>query len=157
MHRLSSLTWLRGLLVAGLLAVATAPGAMAADKDAGAVATDDSLYRALGEMDGITKIVAITVDNWLADDRIKDDFDNINLDRLRERLVDQFCLISGGPCHYPGRDMYASHKGLHLDTAKFNAVAEDVQDAMDKVGIPFAVQNRLVALLAAMQRDVVTK
>ncbi|HEY4136018.1 MAG TPA: group 1 truncated hemoglobin [Alphaproteobacteria bacterium] len=137
-----------GLLVAGFLAVASSHAAKA---------DDDSLYRALGEKDGIAKIVSISVDKWLVDERIKDDVDNINLDRFRSRLTDQFCEITGGPCHYPGRDMYAAHKGLHLNTAKFNALTEDLYDAMDEVGVPFDVQNRLVALLAAMQRDVVTQ
>lgn len=120
-------------------------------------AADDALYRDLGETAGIAKIIDAAMDNFLADPRIKDEFDNINIERLKSRLVDHFCVISGGPCSYAGRDMYAAHKGLHLNQASFNALAENVQFAMDKVGIPFRTQNRLMALLAAMQRDVVTR
>lgn len=93
----------------------------------------------------------------MTDDRVKVDFDNINLDRLRTRLRDQICQISDGPCVYKGRSMAASHAGLKLNRAKFNAVAEDVQTAMERVGIPYRTQNRLMALLAPMQRDVVTR
>ena len=53
--------------------------------------------------------------------------------------------------------MAASHKGLHLNQAKFNAVAEDLQTAMEQAGIPYWTQNRLMALLAPMQRDIVTR
>lgn len=118
---------------------------------------DDSLYHDLGERTNIVKFVDIATNNWLADDRIKDTFDNINIERFKGRLVDQLCEITGGPCKYKGRNMYQSHKGLHLDTAQFNALVEGLQDGMDSAGVPFRVQNRLLVLLAPMKRDVVTR
>jgi hemoglobin len=53
--------------------------------------------------------------------------------------------------------MYHAHKGLHLDTAQFDALVEDLELAMDKYDIPFRTQNRLLAILAPMERDVVTR
>ncbi len=53
--------------------------------------------------------------------------------------------------------MVAAHKGLHLNTDSFNALVEDLKRAMDQSAIPFSTQNRLLALLAPMYRDVVTK
>lgn len=122
-----------------------------------AARADDSLYQDLGGHDGIVKIANQTADNFLADDRIKQTFDDTNMDRFKALLADQFCQLAGGPCVYKGRDMKTSHKGLHLDTADFNAVVEDLQRAMDKCDIPFRTQNRLLALLAPMKRDIVTK
>ena len=118
---------------------------------------EDSLYMRLGGQEGVVRIVAVSVALWLADDRIKADFDNINLDRLKKRLVAQFCQLTGGSCEYKGRPMKAAHAGLGLTQAKFNALAEDLQTAMERVGIPYWTQNQLMALLAPMQRDVVTK
>jgi hemoglobin len=118
---------------------------------------DDSLYQDLGGHDGIVKIANQTADNFLADDRIKQTFDDTNMDRFKALLADQFCQLTGGPCVYKGRDMHTAHKGLHLDTADFNAVVEDLQAAMDKYDVPFRTQNRLLALLAPMKRDIVTK
>jgi hemoglobin len=118
---------------------------------------DRSLYADLGERAGIERIANAAVSLWLADDRVKDDFDNINLDRLKARLVDQLCQLAEGPCVYKGRSMAASHKGLHLTRAKFNAVAEDLQTAMEQAGIAYWTQNRLMARLAPMQRDIVTR
>src|SRR5262245_55623388 len=34
--------------------------------------------------------------------------------RSRQLLVDQMCALSGGPCHYIGRDMKTSHSGLGI-------------------------------------------
>src|SRR5277367_4826451 len=106
----------------------------------GAVADDDSLYQAFGTRDGLVKIVDDATDRWVADERIKDTFDNINLVRFKNLLVDQLCELTGGPCVYKGRDMYKSHKGLHLNVAEFNALVEGLQVAMDKYGIPFRTQ-----------------
>jgi hemoglobin len=46
---------------------------------------------------------------------------------------------------------------MGIRNADFNALAEDLQFAMDAAGISFFTQNRLIALLAPMQHDIVTK
>lgn len=120
-------------------------------------AAADTLYDRLGGRPGITLIVGKLVALCLTDDRIKADFDNINPDRLRSRLADKLCQLAGGPCNYPGRSMAASHNGLEVTRAKFNAVAEDLQTAMAQAGVPYWTQNRMMALLAPMQRDIVTR
>jgi len=118
---------------------------------------DDTLFADMGGQAGIDRIVDASVDNYLADGRIKALFDESNIDRLRAEFKIQFCQVAGGPCNYKGHDMAAAHKGLHLTNADFNAVVEDLQDAMDKSGLPFAVQNRFLARLAPMQHQVVTR
>ncbi len=117
----------------------------------------DTLFADMGGQAGIDKIVDASVDNYLADDRIKAIFDESNIDRLREQFKVQFCQVAGGPCQYKGHDMAIAHKGLHLTNANFNAVVEDLQAAMDKVGLAFATQNRFLARLAPMQHQVVSK
>lgn len=118
---------------------------------------EDTLFAAMGGQSGIDRIVDASVDNYLADDRIKAIFDESNIDRLRAEFKVQFCQVAGGPCLYKGHDMTVAHKGLHLTNANFNAVVEDLQDAMDKVGLPFATQNRFLARLAPMQHQVVSQ
>lgn len=117
----------------------------------------DTLFADLGGQTGIDKIVDASVELYLADPRISAIFDESNMDRVRAQLKVQFCAISGGPCEYKGHNMAEAHKGLKLNNANFNALVEDLQVAMDKVGVPFATQNRLLARLAPMHRDVVTK
>jgi len=118
---------------------------------------EDALFADMGGQAGIDRIVDASVDNYLADDRIKTIFDESNIDRLRAEFKVQFCQIAGGPCQYKGHDMTMAHKGLHLTNADFNAVVEDLQDAMDKAGLPFATQNRFLARLAPMQHQVVSR
>src|SRR5580704_14676778 len=122
-----------------------------------AVRAEDTLYSDMGGQPGINKIADVSVDNYLADPRIKDIFSESNIDRIRAELKDQFCVIAGGPCRYTGHSMEATHKGLHLTNANFNALVEDLQSAMDSCNIPFATQNRFLARLAPMQHQVVTR
>ena len=122
-----------------------------------AAQADDTLYQDMGGADALKKIAVDTADNFIADPRIKATFDNTNMDRFKILLGEQFCSVAGGPCQYTGRNMYDTHKGLHLTNMDFNAVVEDLQKAMDKNGVPFATQNRFLARLAPMQHDIVTK
>ncbi len=117
----------------------------------------DTLFADLGGHDGLTRIISTASGIWLSDDRIKSTFEDSNIPRLRRLIYDQLCHISGGGCDYRGQDMARAHRGLHLHTAQFNAMAEDLQTAMDRLGIASSTQNRLVALLAPMHRDIVTR
>ena len=136
----------RPVLLAAALALAAA-----------AARADDTLYDRLGGQPGIERITRNAVALYLTDPRIRDDFDNINPDRIRTRLADQLCQLAGGPCTYKGRSMQAAHAGLQTTQAKFNAVAEDLRTAMAQAGVPYWTQNRLLALLAPMQRDIVNR
>lgn len=91
----------------------------------------------------------------LEDDRINFTFADSDMSKFKKLIFEQLCEITGGPCKYTGRDMYEAHKKLNLNNAQFNALAEDLYIALDRVHVPYRVQNRLMALLAPMQRDVI--
>jgi hemoglobin len=119
--------------------------------------TNDSLYRALGEQAGITRIVEGMLLNIARDQRIVRHFENIDIVRLRDKLVEQLCVEAGGPCTYTGDSMEDSHKGQNLTRSEFNALVENLQDAMDAEGIATPEQNRLLARLAPMRGQVIER
>ena len=116
---------------------------------------DDSLYRGLGELPGITRIVEGMLLNAARTPRITHHFDDVDIERLRDKLVEQFCVEAGGPCEYSGDSMEESHKGLNIDRGDFNALVEDLIDAMDAEGVAVPVKNRLLARLAAMRGQII--
>ena len=120
-------------------------------------AADDATYRGLGGQEGIKSIVATLVQLVLADPLIKETFSDSDMKHVAMRLEEQFCMLSGGPCVYKGDDMHDVHVGLKITNAQFNALAEDLQIAMERNGVASQVQNKLVAKLAPMQREIVTK
>jgi hemoglobin len=122
----------------------------------GAWAQTPTLYDTLGGKPGVEKIVETFVANLLEDPRIKDQFAKTNIANLKMRLAEQFCQVSAGPCVYKGADMKTAHNNLDITKSNFNALVEDLQLAMDKQGVAFADQNRLLSLLAPMHRDIIT-
>lgn len=142
----------------------TAPGEVAiapyAQSNANAGARpfeDDAMMKAFHGEAGIGRVVDGLVDRSVADPRIGDIFKATDLVRLRRTLKEQFCYILGGSCAYTGRDMKTTHKDQGIQNADFNALVENLQKAMDKEGVPFRAQNRLLAKLAPMQRDAVER
>lgn len=119
--------------------------------------TDEGLYEVFGGEAGIGRIVDEMVDRSIADPRIADIFAASDLVRLRRTLKEQFCYILAGPCDYTAKDMASSHKDHGITNREFNALVENLQQAMDTEGVPFRAQNKLLAKLAPMQRDVVTR
>lgn len=122
-----------------------------------AAVPDGSLFRDLGGLPVIQQVVDDFMSNMLADTRIAHTFKDSNIKRVKDKLVEQFCQLSGGGCVYTGDPMREVHQGLKLSNADFNALVEDLQLAMDKNGIPSRTQNRLLALLAPMQRETVSR
>jgi len=118
---------------------------------------DDSLYRDLGEKPGITRIVEGMLLNVAGDPRIVQFFAKVDIAGLRDKLVDKFCVIAGGPCVYTGDTLEESHKGQNLTPSHFNALVENLQASMDSQGVPTPVQNRLLARLAALRGQVIEK
>ena len=53
--------------------------------------------------------------------------------------------------------MKTIHEDLKVSRAQFNALVEDLQAAMRRNDVPSRTQNRLLARLAPMHREVVTK
>jgi hemoglobin len=122
-----------------------------------APATDDRLYRALGGEDGVARITEAFIANVQADPRTRPYFAQASVPRLRAKLAEHFCAQAGGPCRYTGSSMKNVHSNLQIDRAAFNAVVENLQDAMRGNGVPFASQNALLARLAPLHREIETR
>ena len=123
--------------------------------NAGARPLDDPrIVQAFGGQNGIRRIVDRFVDLNTSDPRIEAIFRNHDMVRLRRTLFEQFCFLLGAGCSYSGRDMRSSHKGLGTTRADLNALVENLQRAMREAKVPFAAQNRLLAKLAPLDRDV---
>jgi hemoglobin len=116
---------------------------------------DDALFRELGGQAGIDRIVGDFVPRLVADARMGEFFKRANQDHLEQMLGQLFCRVSGGGCVYTGLSMKLAHQDIDVSKGDFNALVEVLQASMDAQGVPFATQNRLLARLAPMHRDVV--
>ncbi len=115
----------------------------------------DSLYLALGQREGLSRMMTSLVSQAKADARIGHFFKDSDNEELARQLTDQLCQVSGGPCQYKGGKMDKVHADMGVRKGDFNALVELLQTTMDRQGVPFAAQNRLLARLAPMHRDII--
>ncbi|MCQ4258398.1 group I truncated hemoglobin [Stutzerimonas stutzeri] len=116
---------------------------------------DDDLYQQLGGEPGLSRIVEGMLLRVAGDPRIFEHFRDVDIQRVRDKLVEQLCAEAGGPCVYSGDSMEESHKGLALTPSDFNALVENLQASMTAEAVPIPTQNRLLARLAPMRSEII--
>ena len=115
------------------------------------------MFEAFHGQAGIDRIVDRMLAEARTDARTADVFRATDMVRLSRTLKEQFCYILGGGCAYTGRSMPDAHRELGLQPADMGALVEHLQNAMAAEGVPFQTQNRFLARLAPMRRDIVTR
>ena len=122
---------------------------------AAAQTADDTLYQQLGGQSGLVTLMDDFMPRLLADKRMGPFFKDVDHKHVKAQLVAQFCEVSGGPCKLKGPDMKKAHSGMDVTKGDFNALVEVLQQSMDAQGIAFGTQNRLLARLAPMHREII--
>jgi hemoglobin len=120
-------------------------------------AAEKSLYERLGGQAAIVAVVDDFVGNVAGDKRINGFFAKADAKRVKEKLVEQICQASGGPCTYTGKDMKSVHKGMGISNKHFDFMVQDLAKALNKFKVPKKEQRELIALLAPMRKDIVEK
>lgn len=134
-------------LVVGLTACSSAP---VAPREA-------SLYDRLGGAPALSAVIDDFVGNVATDPRINGFFANTDVSRLKRLLNEQVCAGTGGPCQYTGRSMKATHTGMGVTEAHFNALVENLVKTLDKFGVPAREKNELLGVLGSMKNDIVAQ
>ncbi len=119
--------------------------------------SDKPLYDRLGGKPAITAVVDDFVGRVAADSRINGKFANTDIPRLKMLLVEQICQASGGPCTYTGRSMKATHTGMGVSSADFDALVGDLVATLNKFKVPEREKNELLGALGPMKKDIVEK
>ncbi len=117
----------------------------------------DEMLRAFHGPQGVSRIVDEMLARVTTDPRTKEIFAATDMERLRRVLKEQIVYILGGKVDYTGRDMKTAHRDQGVQQTDFNILVEHLQTAMDHEHVAFRAQNRLLAKLAPMERDVVVR
>ena len=120
--------------------------------------TTPSLYRRLGGYD----VIAAIIDDMFALLRADPAFARFGSGRstdshlrARQLLVDQMCELTGGPCHYIGRDMKTSHAGLAISEAEWDANMKHADAALGMNGVPDAERAEFLAVFERYRDEIV--
>lgn len=114
-------------------------------------------FEQFGGMSGIEKIVAVFTNRVLEDPLIGNIFFSVDEARFKRTLSEQFCYLLGGPCDYTGRPMASLHEVHGITQREFNTLVEQLQLSMTEFNVPFRVQNKLLAKLAPMSSDIISR
>jgi hemoglobin len=121
-----------------------------------------SLYKRLGEYDGISAVIDDTAQYVFNDPLIGKYFIGLSTNskqRLRQLLIDQFCQAAGGPCIYTGRPMKLSHSGIGggLTNEEYDAFVNGIAQALDKNGVKQKAKNEVLAFANSLRPEIVEK
>ncbi|MDO8863304.1 group 1 truncated hemoglobin [Haliea sp. E1-2-M8] len=114
-----------------------------------------TLFERLGGMPGVDRIVAGLLWEIAEDPLVLPLFADTDIERFRNKLVEQLCEVADGPCRYSGDSMTETHRRLGITSAQFNSLVDDLIRAMEREGVPVGAQNALLQRLARMHADIV--
>jgi hemoglobin len=144
---------LKAAFAAGICALILAASSLA--QQAG-----PTLYKRLGGYDAL----AAVTDDFLA--RLSTDpafgrffagHSTDSIKRIRQRIVDQLCAVTGGPCVYTGRDMKTAHAGMGISEKDWNGSVKHLVATLDKFNVPAKEKDEVLATVGTLKKDIVEK
>jgi hemoglobin len=117
-----------------------------------------SLYQRLGGYDAIAAVVDDFIGRMVADPQLAPFFaghSTESLKRIRQLVVDQLCAATGGPCYYTGRSMKASHEGLKVTPAHWDAAVKHLTATLDKFKVGAKEREEVFAAVGGLRADIV--
>lgn len=95
-----------------------------------------TLYKQLGQSEGISALVDDIVDAHLQNPVIKARYqpmaaDPEKLEEAKRHLRDFLGTGSGGPEDYSGRSMPETHRGMNISAAEYMAACNDIMNTLD--------------------------
>lgn len=123
-------------------------------------AQEKSLYERIGGYNALAAVVDDFIGRLLTDKQFEKFFVGHSIDskkRIRQHILDQFCAGTGGPCVYTGREMKASHEGLGITNADWDAAAKHLVASLDKFKVPEKEKGEVLAFVTSLKKDIVEK
>lgn len=120
-----------------------------------------SLYDRLGGVYNIATVADDLIDRVMTDPRLNA---NPRVDEAHHRVsaagfkflvTEMVCWAAGGPQRYSGRSMGDSHRHLMITAEEWLAFMDDVQQALDKFGVPQPEQEELKAIVESTRAAIV--
>jgi len=113
-----------------------------------------SLYKRLGESEGITAIVDDAVDRHAVNPLLAPRFSGKDLAHAKRMGAQFFCMGAGGPQRYEGRDLRTAHAGMNINEQELIATIDDFVAAMQGQGVGTTEINEVVAILYSLKGEV---
>lgn len=114
----------------------------------------ESLYVRLGGAERIAAVVDEALDRHAVNPLLAARFRGKDMPRLKQLGTQFFCMGSGGPQKYEGRDLRAAHTGMNASEQELVAAIDDFVAALQSQGIGQAEVNEVVGILYSLKGEV---
>lgn len=119
--------------------------------------SEPSIYEQIGGAAAVDAAVDVFYRKVLADDRISQFFDSVDMDAQRAKQKAFLTFAFGGPNNYQGKDMRAAHAHMKLTEEHFNAVMENLGATLKELNVPDALISQAAAVAMSVKGDVLNK
>ena len=125
------------------------------------IAARPSLYDRLGGVYNIAPVVDDLIDPIMVDPRLNA---NPRVDEAHHRVsaagfkyfvTEMLCEAAGGSQRYSGRPMGDSHRHLMITEEEWLAFMDDLQQTLDKFGVPQPEQSEIKAIVSSTHEAIV--
>ena len=120
-----------------------------------------TLYQRLGGYDAIAMVVDAFLPNLVAADpkipNMVSGLSEASRMRNRQMIVDQICMLTGGPCIFVGRPNNVSHKGLDITQELWEKSQKALALTLDQKGVKDPEKTDLLAVIDSLKDDIIQK
>ncbi len=119
-----------------------------------------SLYERIGGDATVNAAVDLFYRKILADDRINQFFEGVDMDKQSAKQKAFLTMAFGGPGNYSGEDMRKGHAHLvakGLDNSHFDAVIENLGATLTELNVPADLISEAAAIAESTRNDVLRK
>ena len=116
-----------------------------------------TLYERLGGKEAVSTVVDTFYGKVLADDRISNYFDGVNMKKQKLKQKAFLTMVFGGPTKYTGKDMREGHKHLvskGLNDSHVDAVIELLGSSLKEHGVPDSDISEVAKIANSVRDDV---
>ena len=120
----------------------------------------DTLFDKIGGEAAVNAAVDIFYRKVLADDRIKEFFEGVDMDKQAAKQKAFLTMAFGGPHNYTGEDMRKGHAHLverGLNDSHFDAVMENLGATLTELNVPGELIAEAAAIAESTRNDVLGK
>lgn len=116
-----------------------------------------SLYEKIGGEAAVNAAVDVFYRKVLADDRINNFFDGVDMEAQAAKQKAFLTFAFGGPNNYTGKDMRDGHAHLvekGLNDSHFDAVMENLGATLQELNVPDDLIQEAAAIAESVRNDV---
>ncbi|HVZ34772.1 MAG TPA: group 1 truncated hemoglobin [Polyangiaceae bacterium] len=119
--------------------------------------SEKSIYERIGGEAAVNAAVDVFYRKVLADDRISQYFDTVDMDRQRAKQKAFLTYAFGGPNKYTGRDLRSAHASMRLTEQDLQAVMENLMSTLVELGVPQDLRASVEKVALSVKDDVLNR